>query len=105
MMTRLAKAPANTVFRGCRVAMIAAMRKVLSPKLWSVAHPKRRSRSNSPISETTIIIKAWKKASRGELHRVRRTTLPRGIYFELTEVIAILSHVHHAADDLLGDPL
>jgi hypothetical protein len=31
MMTKLAKAPRNTVIRGCRVAMIAAIRKVLSP--------------------------------------------------------------------------
>jgi hypothetical protein len=30
--TRLAKAPANTVVRACREAMMAAMRKVLSPE-------------------------------------------------------------------------
>lgn len=31
MMTRLAKAPRKTVMRGCLVAMIAAIRNVLSP--------------------------------------------------------------------------
>lgn len=31
MSTRLANAPANTTVRECRVAMIAAIRKVLSP--------------------------------------------------------------------------
>lgn len=31
MTTKLAKAPRKTVIRGCLVAMIAAMRKVLSP--------------------------------------------------------------------------
>lgn len=31
MMTRLAKAPKKTVMRGCRVAMIAAIKNVLSP--------------------------------------------------------------------------
>ena len=31
MMTRLAKAPRKTVIRGCLVAMIAAIKKVLSP--------------------------------------------------------------------------
>lgn len=44
--TKLAKAPANTVIRECLVAMMAAIRKVLSP-----------------ISETTIITKAWTKPS------------------------------------------
>lgn len=44
--TKLAKAPANTVIRGCLVAIMAAIRKVLSP-----------------ISETTIITKAWTKPS------------------------------------------
>jgi hypothetical protein len=33
MMTKLANAPRNTVIRGCRVAMIAAIKKVLSPAL------------------------------------------------------------------------
>lgn len=44
--TRLANAPPNTVMRACRVAIMAAMRKVLSP-----------------ISDTTIMMNAWKRAS------------------------------------------
>jgi hypothetical protein len=31
MITKLAKAPKKTVIRGCRVAMIAAIKNVLSP--------------------------------------------------------------------------
>jgi hypothetical protein len=38
MMTKLAKAPKNTVIRGCRVAIIAAIKNVLSPISVSSAH-------------------------------------------------------------------
>lgn len=58
MSTSDANAPANTTVRECRVAMIAAIRKVLSPYL-SVT----LQRSDVPISDTTIIRKAEASAS------------------------------------------
>ena len=71
MTTKDAKAPPNTVIRGCRDAMMAAMRNVLSPahvsgatmRLCKERDEKAVCDQHVPISETTIITKAWKKAS------------------------------------------
>lgn len=61
MMTRLAKAPKNTVIRGCRVAMIAAIKNVLSPGHVSLDH--KPELDNIPISETTIMMNALNRAA------------------------------------------
>jgi hypothetical protein len=66
MMTRLAKAPKKTVIRGCLVAMIAAIRKVLSPRRICQQNVSSTSQSDLlPISETTIMMKALKRAAKG----------------------------------------
>ena len=68
MMTRLANAPKKTVIRGCRVAMIAAIKNVLSPAKVSIALDDGASASTTttihvPISETTIMMKALNRAA------------------------------------------
>lgn len=69
MTTSEAKAPPKTVIRGCREAMIAAMRNVLSPAHVSKGLERacfavwHEAAAYAPISETTIITNAWKKAS------------------------------------------
>jgi len=61
MMTKLANAPKKTVIRGCRVAMIAAIKNVLSPIcVSSASYP---ALADVPISDTTIMMNALKRAA------------------------------------------
>lgn len=87
MITNEPKAPKNTVIRACRVAMIAAIRKVLSPEevymIISVLPWRSGTISpHAPISDTTIMMNACQKASEGRsaLERLAATKVP--IYLE-----------------------